>query len=83
MHYTSKTFWLNTLDRAIRTFAQVLITLLGAENIGIVDVDWLSVLSIALMAVLLSVLTSLATPNVVAEGAVEAYQARHSSNDGA
>ena len=66
MHYARKEFWGNALDRAIRTFAQALIGAIGTGAIGILDIDWPAALSIAAMAALLSVLTSIATPDTVA-----------------
>jgi hypothetical protein len=40
-----------------RTFAQTLAALLGADGLGLVDVDWPSALSVSGMAGLLSALT--------------------------
>lgn len=40
-----------------RTFAQALAALLGADGIGLLDVDWTSSLSVSGMAGLLSALT--------------------------
>ena len=40
-----------------RTFAQTLAALLGADGLGLLDVDWTSALSVSGMAGLLSALT--------------------------
>jgi Putative lactococcus lactis phage r1t holin len=51
-------FWTATAERAVKTFAQSLLALLSAMQLGILDVDWVTTLSTAGMASLLSVLTS-------------------------
>ncbi len=55
------TFWKDTAERAIKTFAQAAIASLAAGLTGILEVDWLAVLSVALLAALISVLTSIAS----------------------
>jgi hypothetical protein len=51
-------FWVDALERAVATFAQALIALLGANALGFEQVDWLAALSVAGMAALLSLLKS-------------------------
>lgn len=46
--------------RAIRTFAQAVVSLIGGDMVGILEVDWVGVLSIAATAAVLSLLTSIA-----------------------
>jgi len=46
--------------RAIKTFAQTACGLIGGELVGIVEVDWSGVLSVAATAAVLSLLTSVA-----------------------
>ena len=48
------------LIRALRTMAQAAIGVLGTGAIGLMQVDWLNVLSVALMGGVLSLLTSIA-----------------------
>lgn len=48
------------LIRAIKTMAQTAVALLGTHTVGILEVDWLSVLSASLMSGILSLLTSIA-----------------------
>lgn len=50
----SKDWWMKTLARAIRTFAQTLLAS-GLTGLGIGDVDWMNVLSVCALASLLSV----------------------------
>ena len=75
MTITRKEFWVSALDRAIRTFAQALVGAIGTGAVGILDIDWLAALSIAAMAALLSVLTSIATPDTVAAPAIGKHAA--------
>ena len=48
------------LIRAIKTMAQAAIGVLGTGAIGLMQADWMNVLSVALMGGVLSVLTSIA-----------------------
>jgi hypothetical protein len=58
---TSTVVWLKAAGvRALRTFAQASIAAIGTNAVGILEVDWLGVLSIASVAAILSILTSLA-----------------------
>lgn len=61
MTYASKTFWTATVERAIKTAAQSLITLIGTEAVGILAIDWGQILSVTATMTLLSVLTSVAS----------------------
>lgn len=46
--------------RAIKTFAQTAIALIGTGTVGFVSVDWLQVISVSGVACIVSILTSLA-----------------------
>ena len=46
--------------RALKTFAQTAVGMLGGELVGILEVDWVGVLSVAATAAVLSLLTSIA-----------------------
>lgn len=46
--------------RAIKTIAQTAVALIGTNAIGVTDVDWFAVGSAALLAGIVSVLTSIA-----------------------
>ena len=46
--------------RALKTFAQTAVGMLTGELVGILDVNWVSVLSVSATAAVLSVLTSIA-----------------------
>jgi hypothetical protein len=60
---TSKTFWSSAADRAIKTFAQTALALLGTSQvISTIEVDWVEVGGVSLFAAILSVLTSVSIP---------------------
>lgn len=53
-------FWTGAIDRAVKSFAQALLLLLGADaGLNILDVDFVAALGIAVGAFILSILTSL------------------------
>lgn len=54
-------FWRQAAERAAKTFAQALIGLLSGDQLGILDIDWTASLSVATLAALVSVLTSVAS----------------------
>ena len=62
----SAVFWKQAAERCVKTFAQTLVALLGAGGAGIINAPWLDALSVAGMAALLSVLTSIASSTVAA-----------------
>jgi len=47
-----------SIERALKTIAQVAIATIGVGATGIFDVDWLNVISIAALAGVMSLLTS-------------------------
>lgn len=61
-----KAFWKGAAERAIKTAAQSLLGVLGVGGIGVLDVDWQAATSVALVAALASVLTSISNPDFVA-----------------
>jgi hypothetical protein len=52
-------FWKAAAERALKTFAQAFAAFLVADATGILDIDWVKGASVAGMATLLSVLTSI------------------------
>lgn len=54
----SGSFWAQTVERAVKTFAQAAIALLTGQGLGLLAVDWKHVLSVAGLAAVVSVLTS-------------------------
>ncbi|MEO5710004.1 MAG: holin [Nocardioidaceae bacterium] len=61
-------FWRSTTERAVKSFAQSLLAILSASSFGLLQVDWLTCLSTAGMATLLSVLSSVASSRVGTAG---------------
>lgn len=58
---TSKLFWADAIERSIKTIAQSMVAMLGAGTMGLLDVNWTNLLSVSLLAGLVSVLTSVAS----------------------
>ena len=54
----SLAFWFAALERAVKTFAQTAAAMLVAAGSGLLDADWGTVVSVAGMAAVVSVLTS-------------------------
>ena len=54
-------FWNYAGERAIKTFAQAAIAVIGTGTVGLLNIDFVNLLSIAGGAALLSVLTSILT----------------------
>ena len=62
------TFWKSTVERSIRTAAQVLLGFLVVGETGILDVDWDQALSVTGVAVIASILTSVVATGVGDKG---------------
>lgn len=61
----SKEFWIASAERAIKTFAQTLLALLGTDAMGVLNADFSQAILASLAAAGLSVLTSISTPKTV------------------
>lgn len=57
----TKDFWIDTLERAIRTACQAALSAGVVGGVGLFQVDWLNVCGIALVAAIASVLTCVAS----------------------
>lgn len=66
----TKAFWKGTSERAIKTVAQSFAAVLAVSVTGLLDVNWVSAISIAGAAGLASLLTSIGNADFVA-GTVE------------
>lgn len=64
MSFTTSKFWTAALERAVKTFAQALITLWGTDTVGLLDIDVVQALSVGGGAAVLSILTSVASDAV-------------------
>jgi hypothetical protein len=57
----TKKFWLHTGERALKTAAQTAAGLMSANGLGLLDVDWKALASVAGLSFVYSVLTSVAS----------------------
>lgn len=78
----TKTFWIDTLERAVKTFAQALLAVL-VVGVPVWEIDWLGALGIALTATIMSVLTSIASGATgdPATASVVDYMGEHRAGD--
>lgn len=56
-----RNFWQYSLERALKTFAQAAVALLGTGTVGLLTIDWVNLLSVSGGAAFLSILTSIIT----------------------
>lgn len=59
-------FWKGAGERAIKTFAQSVLAVIGVGVLGIHEVDWIAALSVAALATLASLLTSIGNADFTA-----------------
>jgi hypothetical protein len=57
---TSKKFWISTLERAVKTFGESVLSLITVGQ-AIASFDWLNILSISATATLISVIVNMVT----------------------
>ena len=88
--YATSAFWQGAGERAVKTFAQALLGVLMGGATGLLmggatwllDVDWVAALSVAALATVVSLLTSLATPDFTSGApADDGYQGKHEAPD--
>jgi hypothetical protein len=60
----TKTFWTMSLERAIKSFAQTFVAMLGVQSTLIEDAPWYSAASTAAVAFVLSIMTSIGSLSV-------------------
>ena len=81
-------FLVDLTERAVKTAAQTAVTVLGADKLDVLHVDWETVLGLSGGAALLSVLTSLGSERIGNGGtasatkAVEPAAIEHTSHGG-
>ena len=54
-------YWACAGERAVKTVAQVALATIGVTAAGIIEVDWVQVLSVSALAGIMSLLTSVLT----------------------
>ena len=80
--YATSAFWQGAAERAIKTFAQALLGVIMGGASGLLDVDWVAALSVAGLATVGAVLTSLASPDFTAGAPTDDdYQGKHEAPD--
>ena len=57
-------FWKTAAERALRTLAQVLLSLIVVGETGFMDVDWIQALSVAGLAAVASILMSIVATGI-------------------
>ena len=65
MIWTRK-FWLGAAERAVKTFFQAFVALIGTSAVVLSDVDWLFIVSGSALAAILSLATSIGSADFVA-----------------
>ncbi len=61
-------FWKATAERMVKTFCQVLAALLVVDSTDLLSIDWPHSLSVAALATVLSLLTSVASSGIGSDG---------------
>ena len=61
----TSSFWKRSSVRAIKTFAQTAVAMLGVGTTGIIEVDWINVLSVSCLAAVTSYLTSISSADSI------------------
>lgn len=56
----NRSWWSAALIRALKTFCQTAVALIGTGATGIIEVDWLNIVSVSALAAVVSILTSIA-----------------------
>jgi hypothetical protein len=64
----NKRFWKLAMERAIKSFAQTFVAILGVQSTLIEDAPWYTAASTAALAFVLSVLTSIGSANIGPDG---------------
>ena len=61
-------FWVSAVERAIKTWAQVVASMLVGNGTSIITVDWLQILAVSGTAAVVSLLTSIASAGIGPHG---------------
>lgn len=69
MTFFDKRFWHDTIERAVKDAAAAAAALLGVDSLGVIDLDFTQMGSVALSAAIASVLFSVASAPIGGPGA--------------
>ena len=64
----TKVFWYATAERAVKTFAQTLVAVVSAGQLGLFEVAWAKAMSTAALGAVMSVLTSVGSARTAGDG---------------
>ncbi len=64
----TRKFWLDAIERAVKTVAQVAISIIGTTAVYLSDVNWTLVASAAVLGGILSILMSIASAGINEKG---------------
>jgi len=64
----TRAWWQAAAERALKTVAQTLVALIGANAVDVTTLDWPSLLGIAATAGIVSILTSIGSAKIGSEG---------------
>lgn len=56
---TTRAFWRDAIERAVKTAAQFALGAIGADQLDVVSADWGGIVSLAVGGAVLSILTSI------------------------
>lgn len=73
-------FWRDAFERAVKTAAQTAVALIGTGLVGVLEVDWLQILSVALVAAAVSILTSVSSGPVADRGTPSLVRGRYAAD---
>lgn len=60
----TKDFWLQATERALKTFAQFVLVLVGSTAFNVFSVDWMQILGLSLGGAVLSYATSIVSAGI-------------------
>lgn len=61
-------FWVAAVERAVKTWAQSMVALIGANAVAVTDLDWLQLFAVSGTAAIVSLLTSVASAGIGPHG---------------
>lgn len=73
----TRDFWIASLERALKTFAQVLSAILATDGLDLISADFVGTISTVATAVLLSFLTSIASAKTAPEPSPALFGKEH------